>query len=183
MHKVRKKSGKLIKAWQLGQNSDMEKRLLAEKKITYKDGIYRLMSLEAVRGGCLGEVATTGDWFRIEERTGQAYPYPLNSDYFRANFRKLKGTDDFEAIPKILDAWFAEEPISQELCYLLDVGKLILTDDNIIGLIWGTTLSAPKKGSAVIFYSVSRLPSGEISAVDFNLIDAQAFQRDYEVLS
>ena len=177
MYKVRKKIGKLIKAWQLGQNSDMEKRLLAEKKITREDGIYRLMSLEAVRGGGLGEVAAAGDWFRIEERADQAYPYPLNADYFSSNFRKLKSTDDFEAIPKILDAWFAEEPVSQEVRYLLDAGKLILTDDNIIGLIWGTTLSAPKKGSAIIFYSVSRLPSGEILAV------AQAFQRDYEVLS
>ena len=148
------------------------------------DGTYRLASLEAVRAGSGGEKANAGDWFRIEERGTERFPYPITNEYFADNFRRVhtrERNDEFEAIPKILDAWFADDAPSEEVNYLLDTGKLSLTDDYLVALNWGTTLVAPRKGSAVIFYSIKKSSNGELF-IDFNLVDAEAFRRDYEIL-
>lgn len=181
MHKVRKKSGRRFKAWQLGKNSDMEKRLIADEKITHEAGIYRLMSLEAVLGERGGEEAQIGDWFRVEEKAGEFYPYPISNEYFCKNYRKID--DEFEAVPKILVAYFADDQISEEVQWLLDSGKLRLTNDSekfFVAEIWGTALSAAKDG-AIIFYSVTRT-DGEISRIDFNLVAREALERDYILL-
>lgn len=186
MHKVKKKTnGKRIQAWRLGQNSKMERMLRAEGKILQENGTYRLFSLEAVRAGSgVGEEANVGDWFRVEKRNGERFPYPLTAEYFADHYRQVQSArgDEFEPIPKILDAWFADdESPDEEVRYLLDTGKLSVTDDSLVALNWGTTLVAPRKGSAVIFYSVKRLSNGELF-IDFNLVDAAAFRRDYDIL-
>ena len=131
MHKVRKKSGLKIQAWRLGENSPMEKRLLEEKKITRNnDGTYTIMSLEAVRGGNGGEVAQVGDWFRVEQLTDVLYPFPMTETFVRNNFRHLAG-DEFEVIPKILNAWFADDKIiCAEVEYLMQTGRLIITKND-----------------------------------------------------
>lgn len=182
MHKVKKKTGKIVKAWQLGQDSDMEQKLIADEKIKrLENGTYSLMSLEAVFGGRGGEEAQIGDWFRVEEKSGEFYPYPISNEYFSKNYRKID--DDFEAVPKILAAYFADDQISEEVQWLLDSGKLRLTNDSekfFVAEIWGTALSATRD-SAIIFYSVTRT-DGEISEIDFNLIARDAFDRDYIVL-
>lgn len=183
MHKVRKKSGRRFKAWQLGKNSDMEQRLIVDEKIIHEAGIYRLMSLEVVRGGRGGEEAQAGDWFRVEQLAGDLYPFPMSEIYFRANYIHLKD-DEFEAVPKILDAWFADDQISKEVQWLLDSGKLRLTNDSekfFVAEIWGSVLSAAKD-SAIVFYSVTRTDSGEISGIDFNLVAREALERDYILL-
>ena len=182
MHKVRKKSGRRFKAWQLGQNSDMEQKLIANEKIKrLENRTYSLMSLEAVLGGRGGEEAQIDDWFRVEEKSGEFYPYPIGNEYFRKNYRKID--DEFEAVPKILAAYFADDQISEEVQWLLDSGKLRLTNESerfFVAEIWGTALSAAKD-SAIIFYSVTRT-DGEISGIDFNLVAREAFDRDYILL-
>jgi hypothetical protein len=164
----------------------MEKRLIADKKIIRSEnGTYILMSLEAVRGGKGGELAQVGDWFKVEEKDGELYPYPIRKEFFIENYRHIKD-DDFEAVPKILDAWFADDQIiSEEIQWLLASGKLRLTNDPkkfFIAEIWGTTLSAPKNNTVLIFYSVKRNDINEISEIDFNLVDYEAFKRDYILL-
>lgn len=183
MHKVIKKSGQKFEAWKLGQNSHMEKKLIADKKIIRQEnGIYRLMSLEAVRSGQDGEVAQVGDWFKVEEKQGELYPYPIKKDYFTENYRHVKG-DEFDAVPKILDAWFADDQIiSEEIQWLLDSGKLRFADNPekfFVAEIWGTTLSAPRDNTVLIFYSVKRTDNGDIYEIDFNLVARKAFERDY----
>lgn len=184
MHKVRKKFGQKTQVWRLGENSYMEKRLLKEKKITRNDdGTYTLMSLEAVRGGNGGEAAQAGDWFRVEQLADVLYPFPMTETFVRNNFRHLSG-DEFEVVPKVLDAWFADDKIiCAEVEYLMQTGRLIITKNDpkhyfLAPNLWGAKLSAPKD-SAIIFYEVKRTQSGKIFSVDWNLVARFAFERDY----
>ncbi|MCD8022748.1 MAG: hypothetical protein LUF30_07200, partial [Lachnospiraceae bacterium] len=69
MKKAIKNRKKYIKAWQLGENSDMEKQLIATGAIRLlPDGSYELFSQEAVNG--TGEIARPGDYFKVDEKEG-----------------------------------------------------------------------------------------------------------------
>lgn len=186
MHKVIKKNCKQVRAWQLGAASEMEKSLRTNRRILlHEDGSYELASLESVQGGRGGEKAHAGDWFKVEEKAGNFYPYPMTATYFNQNYRHIVD-DEFEVIPKTLDAWFAEEPPCQEIQFLMRTGALAFNESDsenffIAQMHWGSTLVAPRS-SVVIFYEVKRTPAGEIFAADWNLIADFAFERDYLIL-
>lgn len=77
MRKAIKLHGKTVSAWRLGDNSDMEKRLIQEGKIKLSGGLYEIFSREAMSGS--GESANAGDYFKVDS---QGYPYPNNKEFF-----------------------------------------------------------------------------------------------------
>ena len=186
MHKVRKKDGNRVMAWQLGKHSVMEQTLIENKKIILrKDNCYELASLEAVRSGHSGEIANLGDWFRVEQMDGELYPYPISNTYFNQNFRHIFD-DEFEVIPKTIDAWFADSKLCVEVEYLIRTGQLIITESDLEHYflatnLWGTTLSAPQN-SVILFYEIRRTQEGEIFFIDWNLVARFAFERDYLII-
>ena len=187
MHKVIKKNCKRVRAWQLGSASEMEKNLRINKRIIlHKDGSYELTSFESVKGGHGGEKAHAGDWFRIEEKSGNLYPYPMTEAYFNQNYRHIVN-DEFEIIPKILEAWFAEDSPNQEIIqFLMNTGDLTFNESDdekffVAKTHWSTTLVASKK-SVLIVYEVKRTSEGKIVYVDWNLVADFVFKRDYSIL-
>lgn len=182
MRMAQKKFGKRVKAWRLGESSDMYRELIARKKIRVQDdGQFALFSLEATRGGQGGEIAQAGDWFKVDELDGELYPYPIAADWFLANHIYIDG-DTFEQISKPLPVWFTDDPVSAEVSFLIRTGALTISDSHVIALIWDTTLVVPKDECVVVFYDIKRTGDGEIVSVDFNLVANFAFQRDYQLI-
>ena len=145
------------------------------------NGRFELFSLEAAHVGKGGEIAQTGDWFKVEELDGELYPYPIAADWFFANHVHIEN-DTFEQIPKPLPVWFTGDPVSAEVSFLLRTGALVLSNSHVATLIWGTTLVVPKDECTIVFYDIKRTGDGEIASIDFNLVANFAFQRDYQLI-
>lgn len=177
MRKVKKSNGTIVIAYQLGANSDMEQKMIAEGKIKLKaDGKYEIFSQEAVNGS--GEIAEAGDYFKVD---GSGAPYPNNRKWFEENHQYV-AENQYLQNPKILDAWVAGDPIGKEMEYLLQTGKLIIHENDpekyFEAYLWGATLTAAKD-AVVIFYSVER--DGEaITDVSFNFVARREFEQTYE---
>lgn len=177
---------RITKAWKLGAASKMELELIARKKIQpIGDDVYLVSSLEAVRGKQQGERAYKGDYFKVEVIDGEPFPYPLKADFFEQNHRRLEGEDTFEQLPRRVLVWFAGDPIGEEMSFLINTGKLFITEHDeknfFNAFIWGT-MSVASKDDAVVFYSIKRNREGAIFSVDFNLVSHDIFYRDYELL-
>ena len=116
---------------------------------------------------------------------GELYPYPISNTYFNQNFRHIVG-DEFEVIPKTLDAWFADSKLCVEVEYLIRTGQLIIVENDpehyfLATNLWGTKLSA-SKNSVILFYEIKRTPEEKIFSIDWNLIARFAFERDYLII-
>ena len=73
---------KIVKAYCLGENSEMERQLIQEGAIRkHADGHYELFSLEAKDGQ--GQTAQPGDYFKVDTLDGKHYPYPNDRKFFR----------------------------------------------------------------------------------------------------
>lgn len=177
-----KSKKKIVKAYQLGIGSDMEKQLIQEGAIKLReDGGYELFSQEAVNG--TGEVALPGDYFKVDDIEGKRYPYPNKKDWFEERHTHLQG-DEYEQINKPLAFWQAGDPECEEIRYLLDTGKLTIREDDpqhyFNAFLWGADLSGAKD-AAVLFYSVDRNDEGMIEDISFNFITKAQFESDYEI--
>lgn len=177
MARVIKNNGKMVKAWQLGAGSEMEQKLISEGKIVVKDdGSYELFSQEANSGA--GEVAQNGDYFKVDNA---GYPYPNAKDWFESNHKHTDG-DDYEQLPKAMDAWEATEPMTPEVQFLVDSGKMTLdeeSEDAYFGAeLWGSWLTAAKN-AVLVFYGVTRDESGNITDADFNFVARSEFEQTY----
>lgn len=177
MARVIKKQGKKTKAWALGARSEMEKKLIAEGKIVVKDdGSYELFSQEANSGS--GEVAQAGDYFKVDNA---GYPYPNGKDWFEANHKHIEG-EDYEQLPKELEAWEISEVISPVMMFLLQSGKLKIDFSNekeFFGAeLWGSWLTAAKD-AVIVFYGVTKDEAGNITDADFNFVARSEFEQTY----
>lgn len=170
----------IIKAWQLGQHSHMEQRMILEGKIRLpKPGRYEVFSQEA--RGESGELASVGDYFKVDSA---GFPYPNEKTYFEANHIHLGG-EDYRQLPKPLKAWLLGDPVTEEIDFLLRFKGLQITperpDECFRAPLWGSTLTAAADAVLVI-YSLERDSSGRIVDVDFNFIARPEFDLTYRFL-
>lgn len=180
MKKAIKKEGRLITAYQLGMNSLGIAELMAQGRIKKNgDGSYEVFSREAVNGK--GEVAQDGDYIKIDSG---GFPYPNDKVFFEENHKKV-GENAYEQIPQPLNTWTVQEPMCEEIEYLLKKGALTFHADNpdkyFNAQLWGSVLSAPKD-AVLMFYRVDRDKEGNIEDIDFNFIERGEFERTYDYI-
>lgn len=177
--KTAKKQNVRVEAYELGAGSSMEEQLKREGKISYRDGKFFLTSLEGV------EEATPGDFFKVTNLNGETFPYPNARKFFLENHRHIDG-DRYEQLAKPLSVWFHGDSLdAPEMKFLLGNGKLTLDSEDpahyFKAFLWGAPLNAAAD-AALVFYDVQRDDKGAITAVDFNLIHREIFDRDYTLL-
>lgn len=178
-----KNKKKIVTAYQLGTGSDMEKQLIEEGGIRLReDGSYELFSQEAVNGA--GELAVSGDYFKVDTVGDKHFPYPNAKDWFEENHVHLQG-DEYEQQNKPQLIWEATDPISEEIKYLLDNGKLIIKEDDETryynAFLWGADLSAAKDAT-IVFYSIARDEKGNIVDISFNFVAKAEFEKSYSYM-
>lgn len=181
MKKVRKKEGKIIFAYRLGADSEMERTMIREGRIRKTvDGSYEIFSSEARNNR--GEQAKPGDYFKVD---GLGNPYPNKKEWFEAR-HALEGENRYRQKLEAYAAWEDGDPVSEPLQYLLDQHLLkIQTEDAasyFSAKIWGTELTAAKD-AVLVFYQIERDKAGMIRDVDFNLVARSEFDRTYEYVS
>ena len=172
----------IVKAYCLGEGSEMEQRLVRLGRISLlPDGSYELMSQEAKNG--VGQRAEAGDYFKVDLVDGAYFPYPNDRAYFLTNHTHLEG-DDYEQKVVPLAIWQWGDDPCDAIKYLMDQGKLTLNHEDkarfFNAFLWGADLIAAQDAT-VVFYDIRRDPSGAITDVDFNFVVKDEFDRSYTI--
>lgn len=182
MMKVMKKQGETVKAYRLGDNNPVLDELIAAGKIVpLGHAEYEVMSEEVVNGESgHGQLAKEGDYIKISS----GYPYPNEAKWFHKNHRWI-AEDEFEQIPKVLDAWTIDEPMCKEMEFLIREKGLVIHEEEdsryFTAPLWGTIETAAKD-SVVIFYSITYGEDRAVIDAEFNFVVRDAFERIYEVI-
>lgn len=171
----------VVEAYRLGDNSPVVEGLMAEGEILQKaDGSFEVFSREVKEN--TGERAHNGDYIKLDS---EGCPYPNSAEYFETNHRHL-AADFFEQRSPAVEVWMYGEPMCPEIRYLMENRHLSFHDDEperyFQAPLWGTRLSAAKD-AVIIFYSIVRDESGQITDVDYNFVAGDEFERTYEMLS
>lgn len=174
---------KSVTAYQLGKGTEMERKLIELGAIRqHPDGSYELFSQEAVNGR--GEAAQPLDYFKVDEKQGLYYPYPISRDYFESNHRHVSG-NEYVQIPQPLQIWECGDEVSEEIRFLLDTGKMTINEDDperyFNAFLWGADLSACRD-AVVVLYGVTRGEAGNIESIDFNFVAREEFDKTYSCL-
>ena len=78
--------------------------------------------------------------------------------------------------------WQVSDPISDEIRYLLDKGKMTIKEDDyehyFNAFLWGADLSAAKDAT-VLFYGIDRDELGNIVDISFNFVAKKDFEESY----
>ena len=177
-----KNKGNIVKAYCLGEGSEMEQLLIRLGRIhRLPDGAYALMSQEAKNG--TGQHAEAGDYFKVDFVDGVYFPYPNDRTYFLKNHTHLGG-DTYEQKVFPLAVWQWGDDPCDAIEYLLEQGKLTLNQEDperfFNAFLWGADLSAARDAT-VIFYSITRNASGIITDVSFNFVVKEEFDRSYTI--
>ncbi len=175
MRKVRKKEGKIIQAYCLGEDHPkLEELIKAGLLRKADDGQWRVLSREASEG----EVAVSGDYIKLDS---QGYPYPNSREFFLNNHRHL-ADDNYEQIPKVLHAWCAKDHMCEEVRFLIEHKELIIREDNekayFSAPLWGDVLVADKD-AMIIFYDISYDEEQQIIDADFNFVAKEEYDKLY----
>ena len=180
MFKVIKKQGKKVTAYRLGDEDPVLKKLIEERKvILLREGRFEVMSQEAVQGMTgHGQVAFFGDYVKIDSA---GHPYPISKKWFEENHRSLGG-NEYEQIPQPLDAWTVNEPMDQEVQFLLKEKGLLIDEERpsqyFSAPLWGT-IEAAAKDAVIVFYSITRSENGEVEDAEFNFVERSEFEKTY----
>ena len=182
MFKCKKKTGKLINAYRLGDDSPVLLKLVKSGKIVHHaDGSFAVLSQEAALAGSMGQVAENGDYIKMDS---SGYPYPNKHNWFESHHRHIEG-DKYEQIPETLDAWTVDEPDCDEVRFLIEYKGLNMNAEDpahfFTAPLWGTMESA-SKDAVVIFYHVTYSIDGGIQDIDFNFVERNEFNSTYELL-
>ena len=169
-----------VRAWELGAGSDMEKEMIRQGKIiAHPGGIYELFSQEAPEGK--GQMAAAGDFFKADNK---GFPYPNAREFFLQNHEHLEG-DWYRQAARPLKIWRREDPMCEEIRFLLDRGILSFHPENpkryFSALLWDTEETAPED-AVIVFFSVERNPEGNITEINFNFVVHDYFTTHYRVL-
>ena len=170
-----------IQAWQLGQGTLMERKMIEEGRIVKRnDGQYELFSQEAT--GTVGQITQAGDYFKVDA-TG--HPYPNEKAKFEHSHRHLEG-DWYEQISVPVRIWTVDDPECEEIRFLLSTGCLQIHPENpqhyFSAKLWGTEETAPQD-AVVVFYSVEWDETNAIREIDYNFVVREEFERTYEVIT
>lgn len=179
MRRAEKKAVRL-RAWQLGKDTPMERKMIAEGRIVKReDGRYELFSLEAM--GPVGQIAQPGDYFKVDS-TGR--PYPNGKAFFEKKHRRIGG-DWYEQISEPVRIWMAGDPECEEIRFLLSAGQLRIHPDDparyFSAELWGTEETAAGD-AVVVFYEIGRDAGGAIERINFNFVARSEFEKTYELL-
>ena len=178
MKTVKKKEGKTVKAYCLGENSLAIDELIKKGFIKQTgESCWRIFSQEATEG----EEAKTGDYIKTDS---SGRPYPNSREFFLKNHRPLGG-DEYEQIPKPLKAWDTEEPMCQEVEFLIDHKGLVIDESSestyFSAPLWGDTLTAARN-AVIVFYDIQYDDRQNVTDADFNFVGREEFNRTYDVL-
>lgn len=174
MAKVIKNVGQKIWAYKLGNNSDMEIRMINEGKIAYiGNDMYKIFSKQS---SDKSQTAKRGDFFKVDSF---GYPYPTEHAYFLATHRRIDG-DCYEQLPKSMDSWESTEAITAEVQFLIDHKGLKLSPEAPYRYfeVQGSRLTATAN-SVLIFTSIIRDENGIIIDADFTLVARKGFEAAY----
>ena len=168
-------------AWQLGAGTAMEADLLAQGKIKLRaGGEYELFSQEAT--GKTGQIARRGDYFKVDSA---GFPYPNSRAYFESMHEKTGDGWYLQKTPP-LTAWTADEPMPEEIRYLLDRQLLQIHPGEesrfFSAILWGAPETAARD-AVILIYRTDRNEQGGITGVDFNFVAKAEFDRTYRVLA
>lgn len=183
MLKIKKKNGKIVKAYRLGDMNAVLEQLIADGKIVdLKDGSFEVFSQEAVQSESgHGQIAYTGDWIRLD---GAGYPYPGKNDWFQENMRHIRG-DDYEQIPRELLGWTADMEMCPEIEFLIREKGLKLDDNSFdkyfSAILWGNP-EAADRNAVLVFYSISYEDDGAVKDAEYNFVERKEFDRTYDVI-
>lgn len=183
MFDVVKKNGTRLFAYRLGETHPVIDRLISEGKIVPRENDeFEIMSQEAYNGGSgKGQLAHAGDYIKIDS---SGFPYPNLAEFFISNHRRISG-DEYEQIPKPLKAWTVQEPVCEEIQFLIEHKDLVFAEDDeehyFTAPLWGTIESAAKD-SVIIFYSIERDSSGKIIDAEFNFVVRNEFDKTYNII-
>ena len=178
-----KNKGNLVRAYELGAGTEMERLLIEEGSIRREaDGSsYRLFSQEAVNGE--GQLARAGDFFKVDTVNGRHYPYPNRRDWFLERHIPLGG-DRYEQRVVPVSIWTKDDPPCDAVDALLASGRLRIDPDDsgryFNAVLWGTPLSAAED-AVIVFHKLERDKNGTIRQLSFNFVERQIFERDYTV--
>lgn len=180
MHTVIRLSQNTLKAWQLGKDTPMEKKLIEGGRIVRLSADkYEVFSREAI--GEHGELASAGDYFKLDV---SGVPYPNSKEYFEANHKWIAG-DEYLKISKQLQAWFIGDPENEIITFLRQNKGLQISPETpetcFSAPLWDTTLTAGHDAALVIF-RIDREKSGRIIDVDFNFVARDEFENNYQML-
>ena len=175
MKTVKKKTGKLVKAYCLGESSKVIDELTEKGLIKQTDeSHWRIFSQD-------GEEAKTGDYIKTDSA---GRPYPNSWEFFLKNHRPLGG-DEYEQIPKPLKAWDIEEPPCQEVEFLISHKGLVIDESSETAYfsapLWGDTLTAARD-AVIVFYDIQYDDSRNVTDADFNFVSGSEFKKTYDVL-
>lgn len=178
-----KNKKKVVLAYPLGAGHPMEAMLIEEGAIQrLPDGSYALFSQEAVNGH--GQIAQAGDYFKVDTIDGRHFPYPNDREFFLSNHIHLGG-DEYEQINKPLLIWQRGDELTEEVRWLVDMGRLTLKPQDpthyFNAFLWGADLSAADDAT-MVFYSVDRDENGTIADISFNFVAKPEFEACYSIL-
>lgn len=181
------KKSTLVRAWELGAGSEMEKFLLSRGAIREREGgNYELFSLETP--GNRGQMAAKGDYFKVtvtgEGEKALFYPYPNPGQAFLEDHVRIEG-DVYAQRVRPVCFWRAGEVPCGVIAWLLGTGRLRVPaaggSSGFRAALWGTVEEAPP--DAVILVHKAELDDrGVLRDVDFNFIQKDIFARDYRIL-
>lgn len=178
--KVIKKRGLFIRAFCLGEESEITEHYIRKGVLRKRDGnVYEVFSKEAING--TGQLVKIGDYIKIDT-AGDLYPN--GREYFLQNHIQI-GEHIYEQIPKELTAWSMEECMCEEVEFLLQKKGLTIDEENeekyYTAPLWGTMLSAAKD-AVIIFYRIDKDDNGFIQDIDFNFVERKEFEKTYIVI-
>ena len=182
MLRIKKKHGKIVQAYKLGEeNVVLEQLMKIGKIVDLKDGTYEVFSQEAVNSGSgHGQIASVGDWVRLDNA---GYPYPSKDDWFRHNMRHIS-QNDYEQIPIELMGWTANMEICPEIEFLIHNKGLKLNENNFekffSAILWGNPEVADRN-AVLVFYSIS-YDKGSIIDAEYNFVEINEFNRIYDTI-
>lgn len=182
---VIKKHGKTVRAYRLGKKHPVLEKLMEEKKIVpIDDGeYYEVFSQESINAESgHGQIACVGDYVKIDSK---GFPYPNEAAFFYANHRHIGG-DEYEQTPKPLKAWTVDEPICQEVEFLICEKGLVLNESDpekyFYAILWGNP-EAAKRDAVLVFYSLTYGENGVVQDADFNFVERSEFDKTYDILN
>lgn len=180
---VKKKTGCVIEACQLGKMSPLFQQLEKENRVRRLSGDeYEVISREAEAGGSgHGQHARTGDYVKLD---AGGYPYPNQRSYFERSHCHLEG-ERYEQYSLPLLAWTADQKISPEIQFLIEKKGLELHPEDperfFSAMLWGEKECASEH-DVLILYQISYGVDGTIRDIDYNFVAEQEFRKAYEYI-
>lgn len=168
-----------VEACMLGANTQLEQMLQQTGRLyAVNDWQWRLRTLESPEEG---QLVQQGDYIKLDP---DGNPYPVHKDWFEKNHRAL-ADGRFLQQTAPLKAWCINEPVTSEIQFLLDTGKLLYLPQQpetaFRAHLWNTEVTTPING-VIVLDQVDTDEEGRILHIDFHFIAPDLFLKSYRQL-